>query len=94
MVQKVGRLLCQGEQCRSNPEGMTVNSQGREPLGERQIPPWNAEGVAEILPPFQGYTICGRSDQGLTPLAIHCRRFAAFADSHYPVSRHCFPDSP
>jgi hypothetical protein len=39
---------------RSNPEGMTVNSQGRKPLEERYITRLNAEGVAEILPPFRG----------------------------------------
>jgi hypothetical protein len=48
------RLLTAKERRRSNPEGMIVNSQGHEPLGERQIAPLNAEGVAELLPPFQG----------------------------------------
>jgi hypothetical protein len=38
----------------SNPEGMIVNSQGREPLEMKQEIRSNAEGVAETLPPFQG----------------------------------------
>jgi hypothetical protein len=36
----------------------------------------NAKGVAEVLPPIQGYVPRGISFQGLTPLAIDCHRFA------------------
>jgi hypothetical protein len=38
-----------------SPEGTIVNSQGRKPLWQRDRQGTvNAEGVAEVLPPFQG----------------------------------------
>jgi hypothetical protein len=37
-----------------NPGGMMVHSQGRKPLERERTQGVNAEGVAVILPPFQG----------------------------------------
>src|SRR5438105_668927 len=66
-----------------SPGGTTVNSQGRQPLDgtrrKNQSPVGAKEGSEStaFLSPLRGSRGVPFFPQGLAPLAIHCRRFAA-----------------
>jgi len=62
------------------------------PWEKRQGAASNAEGVAEILSPFQRCRIRGHPFQGLTPLAIHCQPLRGFNGDIRPREERCRPD--
>ena len=69
-----------GDMMSPNPKGMSVHSQGRQPLEEDRSNRLNAEGVVVRLPPFQGYSPHTHRFQGLTPLAIYYQPLRGLSD--------------
>jgi hypothetical protein len=62
----------------SRPNGPKVNSQGRKPLEWIVLKLPSPNGAKVTIAPFGAYVSNSHIlTQGLTPLAIHCRRVAA-----------------
>jgi hypothetical protein len=74
-----GTLTCviTGWLRRSVPEGQKKIARGAEPLEQGPKQRTSPEGAKDLLSPLRGYGMRWHGAQGLTPLAIVCRRFAA-----------------